>query len=500
MKSLLRFILPAAVGAVILLSGSCDIRHSLNYTLTVTNIVQPNLNITNYYTVIELVKYTNVSIITNPVYLTNGGYVLQGNIYITNTFNEQEVQPTFKIMGTVDGDLADFIPNGSTSLSITVTNSGFSTNGKVWTPSPGTKAWEAVAYQQTTEYIFVRISANLTGFGSYSMALNFHTKNTPYLTFDKAYDGTVTNAGTISLSGKAYVTSPATVSKVLIYHLSEQGATNSIYDTSLGGNVTGWTNTILSRTWMEPAVNLTAGKNYLYSKGISSSGLTNSYPVITITKALIGVDGIKDTIWNSAPMIGQSLVATYSGYKLSDLRMTNDANNLYLWVGAGNLPAPISAGNGVRIAVALDTKADTAGVTKDMWGGVFVYNPTNNYLPDFQLQCRIQSDGGGQAVYQASGTNWTMIAHNWQNGDMHGVQMSVIYTNGFEIAVPLSFFSLIAGDKVRAIVTLSGIDGDNGNSQAWDAIPECTINQTVTNENQLSATYLGAYCPPYTVQ
>jgi hypothetical protein len=477
--------------------NACAVQGSLGYQLTITNVIQPNVNITNFYAVIELVKYTNLSIITNHIQITNDGYILQGNIYITNTFNEQTVQPTFKIMGTIDGDIVNFIPDGNASLNVTVTNSGFITNGKVSTPTPGKKAWEAVVFQQAAPYIFVKVSANLTGIGSYSMALNFRVKNSPYITYDKKFDGIVTNVASVDLSGKSYVTAPDTVSKVVIYQVTSLGATNDIRTCSLGPNVTGWTNSINSKTWTEN-FSLVYGMNYFYLHGISSVNITNSYPSFMINRALIGVDGIKEAKWNSAPLMGQSLVATLNGYQLSDFRMTNDANNLYFWIGAGSLPVPPSDYNGVRIALTLDTKGDSSGVSKDAWGGVFVFNPTNNFLPDYQVQFRIQT-GGGQAVYQASGTNWINIANNW-GGSMNGVQMSVIRTNGFEIAVPLSFFNLTAGSKVRAIVTLSGIDGDNGNKQVWDAIPECSLNPTVTNVNQLNPTYLGAYCPPYTVQ
>ena len=501
MKRVLRTIFFCVIVPAALFYNACAVQGSLSYELTVTNVVQPNLNITNYYTVIELVKYTNLSIITNHVQITNDGYVLQGNIYITNTFNEQWVQPTFKIMGTIDGDLVNFIPDGSASLSVTVTNSGFITNGKVSTPSPGLKAWEAVVFQETAPYIFVKLTANLsnaqTNYGTYTMALNFHVKNSPYITYDKVFDGIVTNVDSLTLSGKSYVTAPDIISKVLLVQLDENGGTNNIYTPTLGLNVTGWTNTVNSKTWTD-LITLNYGMNYFYPYAISSASITNNYPSFMINKALLGVDGIKEALWNTAPLMGQSAAATYNGYRLSDFRMTNDANNLYFWIGAGNLPVPPSDYNGVRIAVTLDTKQDSSGISKDAWGGVFVFNPTNNFLPDYQIQFRIQT-GGGQAVYQASGTNWINIANNWSDS-MHGVQMAVYYTNGFEIAVPLSFVNLTPGSVVRAIVTLSGIDGSSGNSQAWDAIPECTLNQTVTNENQTAPTYLGAYCPPYTVQ
>lgn len=483
------------IGLVLVVIASCELEEKIQRTVTITNYIETSLNVTNNQNIIDIGIYTNVDIITNYVYVTNAGYVLQGNIYITNTYNEARVQPTFLISGTMDGDLTDYIPDGINAMSVEVTNSGFVTNVLVQTVG-GVKTWRAVVFAQTNHsYIFTKVRAQLTGVGDYFMAMNFRISNIPAYELNGNFAGTVTNAASVNLTGTAWVAEPDSINAVYLTHVN--GAYTNVRSLSLSGEQTGWTNTVNAKdfSWN---VALSNGDNIFFGKVIGDNGLTNSISSFTVTKAMIGVDGLKDDNWLTAPVVGSSSNAGYNGYQLGELRITNDDYNLYFWVDAQNVPdLGVGDYNGPRISIAIDTNSAT-GVTNDAWGGTFVLNPANLLLPDYQLQFRIQT-GGGQALYCATNTNgvdyWKNIANNW-SGNMRGIKMVVQRTNGFEIGVPLSLLNIGSGSVIHAMVILSGQDGDNANKQAWDVIPENALNETVSNENQFDVSER-AYCAPY---
>ncbi len=483
-----------------LMAVSCSLDGRLDMTVTQTNVVGSDFNYTNVYTLIQIGTYTNVSIITQTVTITNDGYVIQGNFYITNVYNEDLVQPTFRVAGTMDGDLVEYVSNGYGSLTVAVTNSAYSGPGKVWEEA-GLKKWEAVVFDHTNySYIFLSLNAALSGFGSYTLSLNFRVSNIPACVLDEEYSGIVTNVSTLEIGGNASVASPDTIYRVYLSQISG-AVTNPLpgsYSSSVG---TGWTNSVTNCRWLYENIALANGANTFYGYAVSDKGISNAIPAFTITRALIGVDGLPDANWSAAPVMGDSATAGYNGYRLGRLLMTNDSQNLYFWVDAANVPdLGVGDYNGPRISIVLDTNS-AAGYTNDAWGGTYVYTPANGLKPDYQLQFRIQQ-GGGQALYAATNTNgvwfWKNVANNW-SGSMQGIQMAVVRTNGFEIGVPLSLLNLSAGATVRALVVLSGADGDNGNKQAWDVVPDSVSNQTISNENQFVTTE-AVWCDPYTVQ
>lgn len=478
-----------------LLLTDCNIQGAISNTLTLTNVITPEVPITNSLTVIEWNTYTNHSVVTNEVQLTNDGYVIAGNIYITNVQNEQTVQPTFFISGTMDGDLIDYIADGDASIFVQVTNSGYLTNGSVWTDGDE-KLWEAVVFSHNAyPYIHVKVQTELQGFGSYSMSMNFRLSNLPAYAWNEEYSGIVTNADQIDLSGQTWAVNPDNVSLIELFRINESGVTNSVSPPSLV-SVSGWTNTVNARDFDFSNVALDNGQNTFFGTITSTYAVSSAISSFSITRALFGIDGILDANWMAAPMVAQSTAAGTSGYQLGELRITNDNAKIYFWVENLSLPEIVSENNGPRIALSIDTNS-AAGCFIDAWGGNFAFTNVNGW--DYQLQCRISSSGG-QALYAATGSNETSnIANNWSDLGLQGIEMAVISTNGFEFSVPMSLLSISSGDSISAVVSLSGLDGDSGNAQAWDIIPEDALNTTSANENDTNATSIGAYAPVYTV-
>jgi hypothetical protein len=413
--------------------------------------------------------------------------------------NEDIVQPVFAVGGTLTGDYADLVENGFGSITFEVTNSGYTGSGKVW-ESSGVKYWQAVLFGQTNfDYIFVRLTASLGSGGSSTLCLNFNISNIPTFEYDEDYDGIVTNVATINIAGNSSLASQQTIKKVYLYQVTSSGTTNTSIGTYSGVHGAGWTNGVTNCRWTYDNVALSSGENYFYGYAVSSSYVTNIIDPFTITRALIGVDGVKEATWNTAFAAGNSATAGLDGYRLGQLLITNDADNIYFWVDAANVPDSGTTGNGVRISIAIDTNSP-GGVTAERMGRYLCLRHDQRQRADIQLQFRIQN-GGGQAVYFATTTNtvtfWSNVANNW-SGSMNGVQMAVVRTNGFEIGAPLSFLNFTSGTTVRAIVVLSGLDGDNGNKQAWDVIPESASNDISVGHNDFDDTER-VWCKTYTV-
>lgn len=440
--------------------------------------------------------------IDNPGVTTNyttNQFTPEGSFLANNVQNEDIVQPVFTISGILEGDYANLMPDGFGSITFEVTNTGYTGVGKVW-ESSGVKYWQAVLFGQTNyDYIFVRLTAQLGTSGSSTLCLNFNISNIPAYVYDSDYDGLVTNVTTIDLAGNSSLASPQTIKKVYLYQITASGTTNTTIGSYSGVHGTGWTNGVTNCRWIYDNVALSSGANYFYGYAVSSAYVSNALEPFTITRALIGVDGVKETTWNTAFAAGNSPTAGLDGYRLGQLLITNDSDNIYFWVDAANVPDSGTAGNGCRISIAIDTNTP-GGMTNDAWGATYVYDMTNGNSPDFQFEFRIQ-DGGGQALYFATKTNtvtfWSNVANNW-SGSMNGVQMAVVRTSGFEIGAPLSLLGLAAGTPVRAIVVLSGLMGDNGDKQAWDVIPESPSNDISVDDNDFDDTER-VWCQTYPV-
>jgi hypothetical protein len=470
--------------------NACTIGEGLDTTdIELTNTISDTVEATNEEALLETIHLSNQYYITNTITLTNedDGMIIEGNIYIANVFNEGMVQPTFLLTGYFDGDLPEFVD----SMTATVTNNDTNFEALLYDATEELH-WKVVIYTQGLSYITVRLSTALSGFGESHLSLNFNVTNIPAYSYSDDYNNLLTNEESIDISGEAYVTEPDTISAVSIIVINEANDTNTV-DAELTEK-SGWTNTINAKDW-NANINLTYGENTIYGYAVSSANISNRLNTLKVVRSLIGVDGVKEATWDSAPVAGVNTKTAYNGAKLNELRITNDAHNIFFWVDA-SVAEPSSPSDGPRIAITIDTNS-ASGVTNDAWGGRFTFDmPTN---PDFQIQFRIQ-DGGGQAFYQAKVTNsvyfWTNVANNWSDLGLQGIRMAADYQSGFEVGVPLSLMGLSSGDTINAIVTLSGEEHTEGNQQAWLVIPEDAGNEYSTNANHLD-TVKRVYCSPY---
>lgn len=436
---------------------------------------------------------TNWTVFSNAVMIISNYQVVYGTITLTNCNNESRLQPTFMLAGTLSGDLAAYIPDGTNHLTITVTNSGYSAAGRIVNRG-SYKEWTALVYQETLPYIFTILHFTAPGWSDIYLGLNFYISNIPAAQWAEAYDGRLTNSSTMTFSGTAWLTQPAAVSGVTLWVVDEDNTTNTQAASLSAGSP--WTNTVQAVDW-SAALPLSYGVNQVWGLVSGDNGLSYQLPPVTVTRALVGVDGIRDPLSDSAPLLGSSTVPKINSYLLGEMRMTNDAAYLYLWIDADNVPD--LGNNGARIALSLDT--NTPGGTDydawSAWSGRFTLDPLSGGQPDYQIQFRIQ-EGGGQALYGATPTNtWTALAWNWSGGDMQGIRMAVVRTNGWELSLPLSVLKIGSGTTLRALCILSGNQDQDG---VWDVIPEHPSNAVRTAGSNLSNFVEQVYSAPYTLQ
>jgi hypothetical protein len=438
--------------------------------VTFTNVVSVpaatnNVILTN--TIITVGKHTNNALVTNYLVLSNSNFTISGYLTVTDVQNEDTVQPTFRVSGIIGSNLAALL----TSVSVTVTNDGFVTNAVI----SGT-SWSAVVRQQPQTYLSVLLQANFGGYGGWASLLNVYVTNIPEISCLTIPAGLVTNSSYLLLSGTASVTTNSLITNVTAYTIDEYGNTN-VFGCGFGG-IPGWDSTVSTVNWSK-LLPISFGSNTIWVTATSSDGLTSSIAPFNVIRSLISVDGNYDPLWNSAPLIAATTNPGYNGYQLGQLRVTNDAQNLYFWVGASNVP---NLGNaGARISIAIRTNGP-GGVTNDAWGGLFTF-PTNDPA-QYQLQFRASgtSNVNGFALYSAFSNAWTDVLYSWNSGSVMGSEFAVnLAGGGFEISLPWALLDIASGSSLSFIVVLSGADGTTGNEQAWDVLPESVTFSFVTN-------------------
>ncbi len=464
---------------VCILPLSCDLNPGMNQVV-ITNSIITGI-------------HTNWTTLSNDVTIYSNGFVITGSINLSNHFNEERLQPTFLLSGTLSGDIVDYIPDGTNSLRVYITNNGYSNYGKII--DQGTyKSWSVVVYQQTDYYLFSLLHFQAPGYSDIFLGMNFYISNIPASSYARSYDQYLTNASSMDVSGWAYLTDPDRISSVTLWSIDENHVTNSQSAALTPG--TAWTNTVYATNW-SANLPLSYGENLVWAQVQGDNGLSTTMDRVTIIRSLMGIDGIRESLWDSAPLLGSSSTPKANGTLLGEMRMTNDGANLYIWVDALNVPD--LGPNGARISLSIDTNT-AAGTDHDAWSswdGRFTLMPTNNNQPDFQIQFRIQ-EGGGQALYSAGPTNtWVTEAYNWNNGDMKKIKMAVIRTNGFEMSIPLSVLNITASDTLHTLCVLSGNADDDG---VWDVIPQSLSNDVKTNGSNLSNYIERVYNKPYGVR
>lgn len=500
-------------GVFLTLAFACSIDRSLGKEIVATNRVEVIVTngftgstnkyyVTNYYSLISVRMVTNLAIVTNTVNIYKSNYCIQGNIYITNEVNQGRIQPTFRLIGYIDGDLPSYIADGMNSVEVIVTNTKTTNKAKVTTIAGGRKKWEAVVFTQKLPYIYVKVRANLTGIGNYYMAMNYYVSNIPAWNYSKVWGG-ITNNDTVTVTGNAWLnTNAGDYIKEVYFKIEKEGQPTEYPSSTSLSRSKGWTNSVTNGVW-EKAISLAFGNNDITPFAVSAKGITNYMTKFSYIRALIGVDGVKDAMWNTAPSVGESTIAGYGGYRIGKLRITNDAQMLYFWVDSVNVPATIASKSAAkpRVTIVIDTN-NASGAAGDAWCNaanepyMFRFQPTNNCLPDFQIQMRILTETTyeGAAMYRALVGAWTEWVYTWNGGNLKGCKFGVVRVQGYEYGIPLALLGLSSGSKINTMAILGGSDPDG----ALDVIPESPLNMVATNSPATNIQRV--YCKPYTVK
>ncbi|WP_081943526.1 type I pullulanase [Caloranaerobacter azorensis] len=181
------------------------------------------------------------------------------------------------------------------------------------------------------------------------------------------------------------------------------------------------------------------------------------------------IDGKFDDAWNSVPIIGESPHSGFEGYSIDNLRLYNDSDYLFFWVDAVNVPS--WGEKGMFIDIALNVNDEDSGIFSNPWGAQFNFNGTN-VKPNYHIMMRLKNDSevNGAALYSSSDFTNPILA-TWT--DLKGAEFAIDRNNGFEGKIPLKEMGLKNGDKLKAIVVLSGNEDKHG---AFDVIPSAEEN------------------------
>lgn len=209
----------------------------------------------------------------------------------------------------------------------------------------------------------------------------------------------------------------------------------------------------------------------------------------------IAVDGEKDAVWDSVPVLGTSGAKGWQEFHIDNLRLTNDCTYLYYWIDAVNVPNWGDDGHFVNIALKINGTLDSAQAGNP-WSYPFTFENTAE-KPDFHIMQRIKGDAAVNyaALYASSNLTSALLSST----ELKGAEFAVNRTKGFEGKIPLAELSLQIGDSIQAIAVLSG---NNGNEHgAFDVIPEANGNEIAGSWNVSEApNKMSSYSAPYTIE
>ncbi|MDF0727033.1 type I pullulanase [Cytobacillus sp. S13-E01] len=202
------------------------------------------------------------------------------------------------------------------------------------------------------------------------------------------------------------------------------------------------------------------------------------------------VDGNKDD-WSNETPLATSPEAGFEGFNIDNLYLKNDGQYLYFWVDAVNVPN--WGENGQFLNIALQVNAKNSNVAGNPWGAQYNFNGTEN-KPQYHITFRVKNDNevNGAALYSTNDLS-TPLLNSWE--DSKGAEFAVDRATGFEGKIPLSELNLKNNDELKAIVVLSGNNGEHG---AFDVIPQAEGNQIAASSNEsanpnIQSTYSTGY-------
>ncbi|MGA9466017.1 MAG: alpha-amylase family glycosyl hydrolase, partial [Exiguobacterium marinum] len=203
------------------------------------------------------------------------------------------------------------------------------------------------------------------------------------------------------------------------------------------------------------------------------------------------IDGTKAD-WTSVSPLAASLATGWEGFDIGDLYIQNDAQHLYFYVDANNVPN--WGDNGQYINIALQVNDEDSGVSSNPLGYPFDFKGVDK-APQYHILVRIDGDENVKeaALYEA-GQETPLLQLN----QLNGAAFAVDRTKGFEGKVPLSLLGLNNGDRVRALTVLSG--NNAGEHGAFDTIPSNAANQLSDSWNvAASPSTQSVYSAPFTL-
>jgi len=203
------------------------------------------------------------------------------------------------------------------------------------------------------------------------------------------------------------------------------------------------------------------------------------------------IDGSK-TDWTSIPALATSPATGWQGFDVGDLYIQNDAQHLYFYVDANNVPN--WGDNGQYINIALQINDEDSGISKNPLGYPFDFTGVDK-APQYHILVRVDGDQKVKeaALYKA-GQDTPLLQLN----QLNGAAFAVDRTKGFEGKIPLSLLGLSNGDQVRALTVLSG--NNAGEHGAFDTIPSNAANQLANSWNVAATpSTQSVYSAPFTL-
>ncbi|GAA0368653.1 type I pullulanase [Bacillus horti] len=207
---------------------------------------------------------------------------------------------------------------------------------------------------------------------------------------------------------------------------------------------------------------------------------------------VIQVDGFKDSAWETVEQLAYSEEDGWESFSISDLRLSNDSQYLYYWVGAKHVPNWGEEGQYVNIALQINDENST--VSSNPWNYQYNYSGMEN-KPQLHIMHRLQNDNevNGAAVYHASDLTNPLLS-TWT--ELKGAEFAVDRLHGFEGKIPLAELGLSNGDEIKAHVVLGG--NNEHEHGAFDVLPRAD-NQIASSWNEsgdrqnIQSTYSSAY-------
>lgn len=205
----------------------------------------------------------------------------------------------------------------------------------------------------------------------------------------------------------------------------------------------------------------------------------------------INVDGVKSD-WTSLTPLATSPEKGTNDFDIDEFYLTNDSGFLYFWVDTKNVPN--WGDEGQMLDIGLNINNEDSGYDRNPWGYQYTFSGTAK-KPNIHILVRIKGDTGSWVSVNKAANGSSSELFN--SSDLKGSQFAVNREVGIEGKIPLSQLGLEDGDKIKAIVVLTGNNG--GAHGVFDVIPR-TGNQVATSDTKPETpNVLSTYTSEYTV-